>query len=104
MEYQIAFAPELDLSPADFVAAWNEDPESRAKAEACLDSAGVRAYDPFVAGAIAVLVTLGGGVATNALYDLLKQLFVKRGEHRHIRITTVKKPDGSEIQIIDIDQ
>lgn len=104
MEYQIVLAPDLDLSPADFVAAWNKDPEHRAKAEARLDSAAAHAYDPFVAGAIAVLVTLGGGIATNALYDLLKQLFVKRGEHRRIKITTVKRPDGSEIQVIDIDQ
>ncbi len=105
MEYQIALARGLGLSPVDFVAAWNEDPASRALAEARLATAGTtRAYDPFLEGTLAVLVTLGSGIATNALYDLLKQFFVKRGEHRHITIITVKKHDGSEVQVVDIDQ
>ena len=32
MEYQIVLSPNLNISSADFVQAWNEDTETRTKA------------------------------------------------------------------------
>ena len=109
MEYQIALSPDLALSPADFVAAWNEDRASQQVAEAHLSSSSGAKYDPaLVDGAIAVLSVVGNvglGVITNAIYDVLKLVMVKHGGgHKHTHIMEVKKPDGTSILVIDIDE
>jgi hypothetical protein len=104
MEYQIALSPNLGLSPTDFITAWNEDPDTRTIAEASLSEASSASYGPFLDATMATISTLGSGIATNALYDLLKQLLVKKGIHKHTRITEVKKPDGTHILVIDIEE
>ena len=81
MDYQIALSPDLGLNPTDFVATWNETAECRSVAEASLSPSTSTHYDPFLLGAIAMLSSVGLGVATNAIYDLIKQVFVKHGVH-----------------------
>ncbi|MBE9561426.1 MAG: hypothetical protein IMF12_01000 [Proteobacteria bacterium] len=69
----IRFSPELEINPADFVTAWNDSVDCKEIAEAELDSSAMN-YD---LGSTFVL--LGGiviGVATNTIYDLLKQTVV----------------------------
>jgi len=106
MEYQLAFAPDLNVRANDFVQTWNESQEYCAVAEASLDTDSAKGYfDPaLVDGAIAVLTTLGGGIVTNALYDLIKQALVKKGVHKKIRIVQVDKPDGTHIHVVTIDE
>jgi len=81
MEYQLALPPDLGLSPADFVAAWNASAECRTIAQASLASSTSAQYDPLLVGAIAVLSSRGIGLATNALYDLIKQVLTTKGVH-----------------------
>ncbi len=72
MEYQIVLSPNLNISSADFVQAWNEDTETRTKAEAQLASPGAANFNPMVDAAMIVLSNVGWGIATNAIYDLIK--------------------------------
>ncbi len=76
MEYQIALSPDLGLRSSDFIAAWNEDAESRNVAEARLSTSASAHYDPTLAAAIDLLLAVGTGVASNVLYDLIKKVLV----------------------------
>ena len=105
MEYQLALSPDLNVRPSDFVKMWNESQEYRAVAEARLDTSSAAQYDPtLIDGAIAVLTTLGGGIATNALYDWIKQALVKKGVRKKTRFTQIDKPDGTRIIVVMIDE
>ena len=104
MEYQIVLSPNLNISSADFVNAWNEDTEARTKAEAQLASSGAANFNPMVDMAMVVLSNVGWGIATNAIYDLIKQILVKQGVKKHTHIVEVKKPDGTSIRVVDIDE
>ncbi len=104
MDYQIAFTPELGLNPADFVTDWNAANETRAIAEARLVSSKGNTYDPLLLGTLAVLGSIGIGVATNAIYDLIKRVIIKRGTHKHIHISQIDHPDGTHILVVDIEE
>jgi hypothetical protein len=105
MEYQIALPPDLDLSPADFVTAWNAESRTRTIAEARLTSSGSKQYDPSLAdGALALLSTISIGVATNAIYDLIKQMLVKHGVKKHTQITQIDRPDGTHVLVVVVDE
>jgi len=104
VDYQIALTPDLGLSPADFVTDWNAADETRAIAEARLAPSKGTSYDPFLLGTIAVLGSIGLGVATNTIYDLIKQVIINRGTHKHIHITRVDQPDGTHILVVDIEE
>ncbi len=84
-EYQIALSPDLGLSSADFITVWNEDTETYAIAEARLAPSSSTQYDPTLVAAI--LLSIGTGIAGNALYDLIKQILVKKGIHTHTHIS-----------------
>lgn len=104
MEYQIALSPELGVSPADFVAAWNETAACRAVATAGLAESTSRHYDPSLvaAAALTVLRDVSLGVAGNALYDLIKQTLAGRGVRRETAIIQVERPDGTRLLIVRI--
>jgi len=104
MEYQIVLSPNLHISSTDFVYAWNGDTETRTKAEAQLASPDAANFNPMVDMAMVVLNNVGWGLATNALYDLIKGVLVKQGVKKHTRIMQIKKPDGTEIFVVDIDE
>ena len=103
MEYQLALPPDLGLSPADFVAAWDASAECRSIAQASLSSSTGAQYDPLLVGALALLSTVGIGVATNALYDLIKQVLTTKGVHTQTRIVKIDQPDGTQIVVGTID-
>ena len=49
---------------------------------------------------------MGTGAASNIISDLVMKVFEKRGapKHKHTHIEHVKKPDGSETFVVDIDE
>jgi Asp-tRNA(Asn)/Glu-tRNA(Gln) amidotransferase B subunit len=111
-DYQIRFSPQLEIKPADFVAAWNDTQVCRAVAEAKINTSA-KTYD--VASAITLLSGIARGVATNMIYDLIKQavinqvavqhLLKKRGLPKHtdsISVQTVEQSDGSQMLIVVI--
>src|SRR5439155_26665289 len=68
--YQIALSPDLHITLEEFAAAWNEDDIARTFAEAHLSqSKGTQFFDPML---VTVLLTVGAGVASDLLSDLMK--------------------------------
>ena len=112
--YQIALSPDLHITLEEFASAWNEDDIARTFAEAHLSQAkGTQFFDPML---VTVLLTVGTGVATNLLSDLIEgviqRLSVKKNAqsgqgtptHKHTHIEHIKKPDGAEMLVVDIDE
>lgn len=104
MDYQIALAPDLGLRSADFVADWNATDKARAMAEARLAASSRTSYDPFLSGTVVVLSSIGLGVATNAIYDLIKHVIINRRMHKHIHISQFDQPDGTHILLVDVEE
>ncbi len=100
--YHIALSPDLDITLEEFADAWNEAAETR-------DTRGAQFFDPVLASA---LLSIPATVASSAIYDLIKGIISHVQEkkaqpqapHRHIHIEQTKKPDGTEILAIDIDE
>ena len=73
--YQIALSPDLHISSEEFATAWNEDDVARTFAEAHLSQAkGTQFFDPML---VTVLLSVGAGVASNLLSDIIEGV-VKR--------------------------
>jgi hypothetical protein len=103
MEYQIALSPELGLSPEDFVAAWNGKANCHVVAEACMTSPKSAQFDPTLLGVtLTVVGSLALGVASNALYDLIKELLMDCGVRKRTEIVQVDQPDGSRLLVVTI--
>jgi hypothetical protein len=112
--YQIALSPDLHISLEEFANAWNEDDIARTFAEAHLSQAkGTQFFDPML---VTVLLTVGTGVATSLLSDLIEGVIhrlidknnTQSGQgtpaHKQTHIEHIKKPDGSEMLVVDIDE
>ena len=108
--YHIALSPDLAITPEEFAGAWNEAAETRDIAYVQLSQAkGGLFIDPTLLAA--ALLSVPANVASAALYDLIKGIIhhvqVMKGQaqtpHRHIHIEQTKKPDGTEILVIDMD-
>ncbi len=102
MEYQLVFAPSLEITPADFVTDWNEDGSTRDVAQAQIVSSTTKVYNGALLDAVllvvnSVILPLG----TNALYDLIKGIVVKQKKHKHIKLTQLDQPDGTHLLVID---
>ena len=101
-EYQIALAHELGISAADFVAAWNSDPDARKEGEASMDQTGRANYD--LSLFIGALLSIPAGLATNALSELIKNVLDKHGVDKRTHIEIHEQADGSRLLVIDIDE
>ena len=112
--YQIALSPNLHITLEEFANAWNEDDVARTFAEAHLSQAkGTQFFDPML---VTVLLSVGTGVASDLLSDLIEgviqRLLDKKSiqsnqsapAHKHTHIEHIKKPDGSEMLVVDIDE
>ena len=112
--YQIALSPDLHITLEEFATAWNLDDIARTFAEAHLSQAkGTQFFDPML---VTVLLTVGTGVATNLLSDLIEGVIQRLTDkkntqssqgtptNKHTHIEHIKKPDGSEMLVVDIDE
>lgn len=104
MDYHIALSPDLDIQPTDFVTAWNELAEAHTIGEARVAAAKGEQFDLTLLATI--LISVGTGAASNIISDLIMKVFEKRGVpgHKHTHIEQVKRPDGSETFVVDIDE
>lgn len=100
MDYQIVLSPDLDVSPTDFVAAWNADPECQAVTEAKLKKS-TQTLDPNSI-LFAVLTGIPIGVAANFLTDLVKKTVHAKQPSRKKEILRVEiqEADGSRVVIV----
>ncbi len=75
MKYQLVFSPDLETDVKAFVEQWNSAESCRKLAEAQVEKSPQAQFDPFSGGMVAVLSSVAVGLATNALYDMIKMLF-----------------------------
>ena len=104
MDYHIALAPDLEISPDEFTAAWNETQEAHNIASATLTPSTNESY--FDAATMAIIIStasgIGIGLVTNAIYDVLKNALTKKGKpHKHTKITELRQPDGTQLIVVD---
>ena len=108
--YQIALSPDLHITPEEFAATWNEAVETRALADAHVSGAkGAQFLDPMLA---TLLLSVATNVASSALYDLIKDVIRRLQDkknqppspHSHTSLVEMKKPDGTSIVVVDIEE
>jgi hypothetical protein len=101
--YYIALSSDFELTPAQFVAVWNEDKECRAVAFARLASPASQQYDINLFADI--LLALATNITSSVLYDLIKKALAKRGmASKHIHIEALQKPDGTRFLVVDSEE
>jgi len=102
--YQLAFAPDLQMDAAEFVAQWNATPECRQVAEAQMVATPKTTFFEPVTSATAALAGVLAGLATHALYDLIKDFLKKRKkDFPDIEIKEIQQlPDGKRLLVITI--
>jgi hypothetical protein len=101
--YQIALSPALGMSPADFVAAWNEQAEAYTNGTARLAETTSKGYlDPFT---MTIVINIVTGIAASAIYDLVKKVVANQdAHHTHTHVEELNQPDGTRVLIVDIDE
>ena len=108
-EYQVAISPELDITPEEFVRAWNANTETSNLATAYFtDAKAAKFLDPTIAGA---MLSVPAGVASAALYDLIKLVIARvhkeKGQPQQaqepLHVEETKKPGGGKILAVDKD-
>ena len=105
MDYQLAFSPGLGVTPEDFVNTWNNEADARTVAQVRLESAANRSYnDPFMDVVWLVVSSVGTGLVTNALYDMIKNVLAKKEPKKRIKITKLDQPDGTHLLVIEEEQ
>jgi hypothetical protein len=101
-DYQIAISPELDISPEEFVSAWNDNQESlrAARAELADDPSKRFAIDPATLEGYAIfLAGVGSTILTDVLKDLIKNQITELIEKK-----LGKKQSAPAIEVLIIEQ
>jgi hypothetical protein len=102
MEYQLVFASGLEITPADFVTAWNEQVNTQQVAHAQLVSSATKSFSGPLSDIVLLVVnSVGLGLGTNMLYDLIKGVVIKQKKHKHTKITKLEQPDGTYLLVIE---
>jgi hypothetical protein len=103
-EYRIALDPSLNLSPAEFVAAWNADPTLRAQGEARLQTSTGTQFD-FGAGLLVVLSGIAINMTSSVLYDFVKRAVRARQAQAPVAVQPVgtDQRDGSLLLAVTTD-
>ena len=98
-------SPDLGLNSAAFAAAWNSLPECRAAGQA--QAAPAPASKSLDSSLNEVAFALATGLATNALWDLIKLALAAalQRQQRPVReteIVAIDHPDGTKITIVRV--
>ena len=101
---EIVLSRALEISPEEFAAAWNELAEARAIGKASVARASSKQFDLSLVPTI--LIAVGTGAASNIISDVIMKVLEQRGSRhsKHTHIERVKKPDGTETFVADIDE
>ena len=101
MPIQLAIDPSLQVSPAQFAAAWNADLRTDDLATAEVSSTAGAGHDPGLGDVILLRTPQTpipvGGIA---LYDLIKDILLEQGVQGRVQITQQTAPDGDELLIV----
>lgn len=102
METKIIFSLDLSLDTAAFIENWNADPACQPVAAARLETIQHKGmFNLSLAdGVITLIGTLTVGIATNALYDLIKSQIVKQGVRVETEYMELTQPDGTKLVVV----
>lgn len=111
MDVHVALAPDLNVSSEEFVAAWNDAPESRAVADARVIHQAPQGFplDPQLAQLGLVLLTTAagavGGLVLDALKDAVKESLTEYFKQKltprpRVDVTAVRQPDGAYLLVV----
>lgn len=105
MDYQLALAPDLGLSPADFVAVWNVTIECRTAAEAhLLSQKHHRASSTTPSSELVVLKgRVDLAITTHIIENLVKEVLKREGVRR-VTITYGKVQDDTQLLTVSSDE
>jgi hypothetical protein len=104
MAYRIVLSPSLELSAAEFATAWNETPECAAVGRAQETRQAGAQFDPAMQAIVEVIGMVAVGVASNALYDLIKEALFRKGVTKRIEIMEVAQPEGTRLVVVKIEE
>ncbi len=117
MEYQLVISPDLDITPAEFAAAWNENAENRALSEAVVEPAKGAQYDPITLALIIFTIgtAVASGVLSQQINDTIQRLRNKKATRtqsqsqsalasRRIHTEETVMPDGKRMLVTDIEE
>jgi hypothetical protein len=95
----IALSPEFGLGADDFIATWNARPDCCKHGKAAVESSASPQFEVFSTSA--VLISIGVGLVTSALYDLIKRALRDKGiEPASVEIIEISQPDGTPLLVV----
>jgi hypothetical protein len=99
-DYKITFAPELNLTAADFVESWNSIEQCHELTEAKTETVAQGQFD-FGATALVFLGGIAVTVATTALNEYVKHTIAEYFKKRQQANTSAPEPERIEVQVIE---
>jgi hypothetical protein len=100
MEVIVAVSLDFGISSEEFARTWNTSLETRRVAEARPVSTTPYQFDPsLLSGVLIVLGNVALSLASNALYDLIKKVLVRKG-HERVALQEVTRPDRTKVLVV----
>jgi len=102
MQYRLAFDPNLELSAAEFVAAWNAGQHAAGAPAALGKVSGESFMSPELSVAIAIITTaasIPAAIVTNVVSAYLKKKYIDKASPK-VTVTTISAADGEPLWII----
>lgn len=104
--FQIALDPTLNLSPEQFAAAWNDDPDLRSLGEAKTEDATAKGtFDPLSTTILIALTTgIASGAAANLLSEAIINFFKKRAAPEQKPVVVIREEQGVKTIVVYVDR
>jgi hypothetical protein len=100
MQYQVALDPQLGLSAAEFVEAWNASPHAEnAPAAVAPATRGAFLSPDMTLVLIGAAASIPAAVVADVVSEVLKKKLLKK-DAPQVTVTTISSPDGGPILII----
>ncbi|CAN2048809.1 conserved hypothetical protein [Candidatus Magnetomoraceae bacterium gMMP-1] len=101
MNYIIIFSGNTKLNAENFVCDWNSDPSCSKQAVAKIEKASPAQFD--LSAEMVILSSIAAGIASSAIYDLIKHFFQKHEKSVHIKIISSSESGGDPVIMIGED-
>jgi hypothetical protein len=101
MDYQVALAPDLQISPEEFVIAWNQSSARPEGTQARLEPAGAKGFNLLLE---TVLIGVTTELTTHALITYITSLLSKHRPRRRITVVEAEQPDGTRLLVATLEE
>jgi hypothetical protein len=100
MQYRVALDPQLELSAAEFAAAWNESQYAQDAPAKVDDAAGQTFMSPEITVAlISAAASIPATIIAGFVTEYLKKKFINKDVPK-VTVTAISTPDGEPVWII----